>query len=188
MNIKYWRAAILAGIVVWGWSGISWKILPWHQAATRQFINEREVAQVLQSNAPIKGVYRLPGFYAEDRMGYGRCPDSRAGSGPYFFGVVQPDGRSLSYPIMHFLALVCDILAALIICWLIIKSKGLSFWKQVGLAMLMGVFAGIVICRNEWVWAGFSLGYTMVALMDLLIAWFFGGIVIAKTLMGKSKA
>lgn len=121
-------------------------------------------------------------------MGHGGVSDIKAyfERGLYFFCAVQPNGRDISYPVMHFLSLLCDVLAAFIVCWLVIKSKGLTFWKQVGLAMLVGLFAGIVMCRNEWVWGGFSLGYTMVSLMDLLIGWFFGGIVIAKTLKGKA--
>ena len=187
MNMKYWRAAILAGIIVWVWTGISWKILPWHQAATKQFRNETEVAQVIKENATTKGVYRLPGFFVDKGIGHGGMSDIKEyfKRGPYFFGAVQPEGRDISYPMMHFLSLMCDILAAFIVCWLILKAKGLSFWNQVGLAMLVGLFAGIVLCRNEWVWGGYSLGFAMVSVMDLLIGWFFGGIVIAKTLKSK---
>lgn len=180
MNIKFWRAAILAGIIVWVWSGVSWVILPWHQAATKQFRNESEVTQVLQDNTTSSGVYALPGLSVEYGVGHG---NSQQGS--YFFGPVHPEGRASSSYMLYFYSLFCSIVAAAIICWLILQAKGISFWKQVQFAMLMGLFAGVVLCNNDWVWAGYSRAYVAVSIVDLLIAWFFGGIVIAKNLANK---
>lgn len=164
-------------------------ILPWHQAATKQFRNETEVAQVLQDNTSTSGVYALPGLPVEYGVGHGSGGRSsvQGVQGIYFFGAVHPEGRAESDVMMHFYSLICNIVAAIIVCWLILQAKGLTFWKQVQFAMLIGLFAGVVLCNRDWVWGGFSRAYVAVSIMDLLIGWFLGGIVIAKNLASKRK-
>lgn len=51
------KAALLGGFIVFLWSIVSWKVLPFHQMNIQHFKNESRVSQVLMGNAPKSGVY-----------------------------------------------------------------------------------------------------------------------------------
>ncbi len=180
---RSWRAAIIGGFIVWVWSAFSWMVLPWHEAVIKRFRDEREVTQVLKENAPTSGVYRIPGLSLSS-PGTGAPLREWAHvykRSPLFFGAVQI-GEETTPPSPFFVSLICDILAALIICWILGKAPEITFWNQVYLSMLVGLFTGIMVCKSQWVFGGYSLSYTIVAVMELIVSWFIGGITIARVL------
>ena len=60
------KAALLGGVLAFVWSVCSWMVLPWHHRCFMEFSGEREVALVLQSNAPKKGIYLIPQYEFEE--------------------------------------------------------------------------------------------------------------------------
>ena len=51
---------ILASVVFFIWSAISWMALPWQRGIFKAFQNEAKMAQVLAEQAPVSGIYGLP--------------------------------------------------------------------------------------------------------------------------------
>ena len=51
---------------------------------------------------------------------------------------------------------------------------------------LAGLTIGFVSHFPYWNWFGFSTAYTLVIIVDSLIAWFLAGLVLAKFVEGKS--
>lgn len=193
MKKSLFRAAILGGIIVFIWGMASWMILPWHQVTLKAFTNEQRVASVIRENAPTPGVYIMPNFWAaknQDEMTNeakirAETGRDRMASGPVMFASIRPTGVNPSMSGTFFLGLIFQIIAAWIITWMLMQTKGLNFWGKVRYVTLFGLFAGIVSLLPAWNWWGFSVSYVVVGMMDLIIGWFLGGIVIAKVLAKK---
>ena len=190
MRNKLIRSAVLGGVVVFLWSSFSWMVLPWHQVSFKQFQNEEKVAEVIRENAPESGIYILPNtcaynkscdatnHEAKNRAAEGK---EKMALGPVVFASVQPFGvdPNMSRPI--FFAVLMNIIGAFIITWMVAKLNT-TYWGNVGYVVMMGLLVGLLGLLPEWNWWNFSLSYVIVGIMDLIIGWFFGGVVIARIL------
>src|SRR6185503_6407262 len=52
--------AVVASILQFVWSGISYKALTWHQGTMESFKDEAAMVKALNANAPKPGIYVLP--------------------------------------------------------------------------------------------------------------------------------
>jgi hypothetical protein len=184
--------ALLGGLVVFAWSAVSWMVLTWHNPTMNSFANEAAVAQVLMENAPTGGMYWLPGMPAgydkmkgDEKKAADAAMEERMKTLPFFYGVVQPRanfdmGRQMGASILF------DILAALLITGLVMKTGGMSYLGRVMFIVTVALAAGVIAVVPNWVWWHFGTGWTVVGLADIVIAWFLSGLVIAK--VGAPKA
>jgi len=81
------------------------------------------------------------------------------------------------------IGLISQVLSAWLITALLItaaKSKSLTYCAQVRFVMLIALTAGILCHLPNWNWWGFSTGYTLVAIVDMLIGGLLLGMVLAK--------
>jgi len=177
------KCALVGGLVVFLWGAFSWMVLPWHSATMMRFQDESEVAETIEDNTAMSGVYVLPNMCAAKAM---QDSDAQAEGakmmkeGPMMFCSVMKGGMQKSMVQMLITGFIIQVVAALIATWLLMHTKGLTFWKQVCFVTSMGLFAGVVGYLPCWNWWGFTLGYTVVGMLDLIIGWFLAGLVIAK--------
>ncbi len=183
---KLIRSAILGGIVVFLWGVVSWMILPWHQASIKQFQNESTVAQVILENAPEEGVYVLPNMFTFDRgeaseMAQQKVEEGRERMtrGPVMFAAISPLGVDPNMVGSLFISVIISIVGAGLIAWVVTQIKT-GFWGRVGYVTLLGFLVGFLGLLPSWNWWHFPFGYIAVGIMDLLIAWFLAGLIIAK--------
>jgi hypothetical protein len=162
---------------------ISWMMLPWHAQTLNKFTDECKVAQVIRNNAPTSGVYILPNMYAytdstsQQEMVKG---SSMMDKGPVVFASVMRDGMGKMTARPFVISLILQIIGAGIVTWMLMKTKGLSYRQQVGFVTLFGVAVAILGILPQWNWWGFSIGYTLSCMIDLVIGWFLAGLAIAK--------
>jgi hypothetical protein len=71
-------------------------------------------------------------------------------------------------------------IVAIFVAWMLLKTKGLSYAGRVSFVVIFALAASIVTDIPYWNWFGFDLQYTLVTVADLLIGWFFAGLVLAK--------
>lgn len=166
---RIFLSGILAGIVMFIWSAISWTLLPWHHWTINQFKNAAEVGKTIQANAPTSGIYLL---HTEETA-------NQPSSSPFIFASVAPDQMSSMVPYLLG-GLLIQILAALLISILVSLTQGLSYSKKVGFVVLFGLAAFVATELPYWNWFHFSTSYTLITLIDFLIECFLGGLVIAK--------
>ncbi len=181
------RCAIIGGIVVFLWGTISWMVLPWHEMTMHKFKNEKKVAQVIQENTEQSGVYVLPHFRAHEK-GMSKSEKNEAvmhgkemmKTGPVIFATVQKNGMKMEGPLPFVLALIVQIIAAYLITWLLLMTKVMPYMRQVGFVTTIALIAGIITYVPDLIWGGAAFGFTIVCMLDLIIGWFLGGLVIAK--------
>jgi hypothetical protein len=169
-------AVLVAAVVLFFWGFISWAVLPWHNAVANKFTNEAQVIQALKENSPQAGIYYLP-FAEEDHK-----PGQAAG-----FMNVLPNGFDMNMGKMMGMAIVGQVIAALLVVLLLCHTTGLSYWKRVGFITLTGLTIGYASHFPYWNWFGFSTSYVLVIIADTTIGWFLAGLVMAKLVLGKAE-
>jgi hypothetical protein len=178
--------ALLGGLVVFAWSAVSWMLLTWHNPTMHSFTNEAAVAQVLLDNAPRGGMYWLPGLppgyenlKGDEKKAAEAAMEQRMKTMPFFYGVVHPRAnfdmaRQMTASILF------DILAALLVTMLVMKTGGMTYGGRVMFIVTVGLAAALIGVVPNWVWWKFGTGWTVVGTADVVIAWFLAGLVIAK--------
>ena len=171
---------ILGGIALFAWCTVSWMFLPWHNATFRKFDQERVVEVVLQTNAPQKGIYLLPSP-ATGTPEEQKTTHERAAKGPFAFVVMSPNGWG-PMPFHIATGLLTQILGAGLVTGLLVlvKKPKAAFVEKFSFVVLFALAAGVVCHLPFWNWWGFSIGFTLLSLADLLIGWSLAGLVIAK--------
>jgi hypothetical protein len=168
---------ILGGIVLFLWSGISWMVIPWHAKTFNDFKSATQVTKVITENALISGIYTLP-----DMAHYKETPKNENHNAlmkaPIVFAAVHlEDGQAMKTGLMKEFAI--QLLAAFLVTWLLMQAKGLRYFGRVVFVTLFGFAAGVVSYLPLWNWFGFPCLFTSVAMADLIIGWYFAGLVIA---------
>ncbi len=163
--------AILGGLTAFLWSFISWDLLPWHEKQLRSFQNEDEVIAVIASHAPVSGNYLLPTGPSQEGMN----PDQKKAAeeirmqkmqkGPLVFAAVRREGFG-SFPRVLLTQLLYQILAALLLTWMLLQTSGLSYARRVAFLAIAGLAASVIADLPNWNWWGYSPAYTFVNLID----------------------
>jgi hypothetical protein len=177
---------LLGGIVVFAWSFISWTVLPWHTSQMLAFTNEAEVASVLSKNMTTAGIYYMPAspknyasLSAEERKAADARMEEKLKAGPTMFGVVLPN-EIMNMPKMMGVSLLFDILAALLITMLVMKTGDMTYAGRVSFIVTAALAVGIIAFVPFWIWFCYPTGWTLVMIADTLVGWLLAGLVIAK--------
>nr|NGX46595.1 hypothetical protein [Chlamydiota bacterium] len=62
----------------------------------------------------------------------------------------------------------------------LLKTKAMKYGRRVCFVTVVGLFLGLMSALPMWNWWAFPAGFTIVSILDPMIAWFFGGLVIAR--------
>jgi len=178
--------ALLGGIVAFAWSAVSWTMLTWHNPTMNSFTNEEAVAKVLAENAPVGGMYWLPGvppgydkMKGDEKKAAEKLMEDRMKTMPFVYGVVQPHA-TFDMPKQMGAGLLFDILGALLITMLVMKTGGMSYMGRVMFIVTIALAVGVIAVVPGWVWWHYGTSWTVIGMLDILIAWFLAGLVIAK--------
>lgn len=161
--------SVLAGVVLFVCSFVSWVVLPWHNMVANKFTNEASVSQVLKENAPRAGVYYLP--FSEQDHG-----PNQVGA----FANVLPQGTDMNMGKKMAVAVVGQIIGAFLVLTLLLQTHGLSYWRKVGFIALAGFSIGFVSHAPYWNWFEFSTPYVLVTIVDITVGWTLAGLAVAR--------
>lgn len=166
------RCSIVGGVVVYLWMMISWTLLPFHQMTMNRFENQDEIVTTLLDAAPADGIYVAP------FLGEGAEPITAPA--PYVFVNIKRgvNFQDSTRPIA--LGILTHIVGAFFITYLLLQAKTLRYWHRVFFVAIVGLIVGILGLVPAWNWAHFPPQWMLVGIVDAVIAWFLGGLVIAK--------
>lgn len=185
MSSKLVKAALVGGCIVFIWGMISWMVLPWHRHCLKKFSNESTVATVIKKNVSEDGIYILPNTFSYSE-GTSHSEMTKGmkmmEEGPFVFASVKVHGVGKMSAKPFVISLIIQIIGAFIVTWMLMKTKGLTFWRQVGFFTLFGLGVGILGLLPAWNWWGFSFSYVLVGIVDTAIGWFLAGLGVAKLL------
>jgi hypothetical protein len=173
------KAGILGGIVLFIWSAISWMVLPWHEQTIHSFKSGQAVVHAIKANVEKSGIYFFPAMHPEAIESNMEITQPATGHEPMIFASVHLEGMP-SMAMSMVIGFINAIVAALLVAWLLTKATGLNYIGRVGFVVVFALAAGIITDIPAWNWFRFDMQYTLVMLADMLIGWFFAGLVMAK--------
>ncbi len=175
MSRKALLGALLAALIVFVWSFVSHMLLPWWETNQQGFSNEEMVATTLMAGAAEDGIYILPRFDPNDEAGQARMAE-----GPVAFVAFTRGGMDPMAARPMILQFVFNLLIALFMARLMACVGGPSFTVRLRMVVVIAVIAGLMVHMPYWAWYGFAGGFTVVSMLDLVIGWFLGGLVLAR--------
>lgn len=185
------KCSIVGGVIVFIWYMISWMVLPWHTATMSEFKDERAVANVILENAPKDGMYVIPDMHksCDDKQEKKQDSDNYWDTSkmaekrdmPFIFtNVVRKAPKEEMMTKSIIVGVITQIIGAFLVTLLLLRTKALTYGGRVCFVSIIGLLLGFLSAVPMWNWWGFPVGYTIVGILDPFIAWFFGGLAIAK--------
>ncbi|HZS48714.1 MAG TPA: hypothetical protein VFC63_26820 [Blastocatellia bacterium] len=187
------KGTVLGGLVLFVWSAISWMVLPWRTWTMHGFSDEKTITQAIKTSVPQNGIYLLPAEQDTSAM----SPEQKKAAeenmmnqmmnGPMIFasvrlGPMRPFGLSLGIQVLG--QMVGAFLATLLLLNTSIQSYGKRLLFVLGIALSIAIMGNI----ENWNWWSFSTIYTLQQMADVLIGWFFAGLVISRMAIQKRLA
>lgn len=166
------RCSILGGVIVFLWSMLSWMILPIHKNMMNQFTDESRVVSEILDAAPKDGIYIYPTWSA--------FADAKEKVMPSLFVNVK---RNVNYGDMTaqmVIGLIMQIIGAGLITYLLLQAKTMKYWSRVKFVTIVGIAIALIGVAPVWNWWHFPGLWMTIEFFDIVIAWFLGGLVIAK--------
>ena len=185
--MKILIAAIVAGILVFGWGAVSHMVLPIRGGLVemKDLGTEQAVLDGLKSRLHEPGVYLLPqvGFESKDEAEQ-KAYAERYRQGPNAFLVYHPDGKELKMLPLLGIELLSNVAAAFVAALVVTRLRA-AFPTRVFVVMLMGLFAWLSIEVSYWNWYRFPDAYSLAQAIDQIGGWLLGGIAIGWMVKGK---
>lgn len=182
---KLIKGGVFGGIILFVWAAISWTLLNWHITTFEPFPNENTASEFIQS-LPTSGMYMLPMSFKlpnsasqVDKDAAMEENNQRKTKGPIVFAAVSKQGTNPNMFKEMGISLVSQIIAALLVTGLVLIKPHTQYSHRLFQVILFALAAGIVTHIPYMNWFVFSPYYTLISMLDLLIGWFFAGLVIS---------
>ncbi len=171
--------ALLGGIVLFAWGTISWMLIPWHEPYLQAFNDEAAVAEVLKANARNPGLYMMPSDHGapttEESWAEGA---RRMAEGPFIFGVVRTTHQDWNFGRLLLGSFLTQTIGAFIITALLLTTRIPRYFGRVLFVATLGGLVGVLGHLPSYNWWEFPAGWTLINIMDLVIGWALGGLVL----------
>ena len=185
--LKGLLAALLAGLLLSGWSYVSWEVIGLHQPALQTVAHESVVFETLGANLENSGAYFLPrrpstaDMNSRQKATVLRDWKNRRKEGPGVFLFYNREGTDPDDPTRYIRDLAINILACLLVVVVLVTlQQGLPGpMGRIMLVMLLGALTTVPHWMSM-IWFGAPLEYAIVASLDVLIGWFLASIIIAQ--------
>jgi hypothetical protein len=178
-------AALLAGAAVFAWGAVSWIVLLWHTGTIHDLTDGEPVVEMLGDRIESSGVYHYPGLGEE---GDEAAIAERYRRGPNINLLVwSAEGTEPSSPWPFARGFALNFVAALLAASLLTRSSPVlpRFRDRVLFVTLLGGFAAVATRLADWNWGLLPLDFNLVMAIDLTVAWFLAGLVLAWRIPGR---
>ncbi len=165
-------ASLLGAIIVFFYDFASWSLLSWH--TPQSFTSNDEVAEVIQKNAPVHGIYMIP---APTQTGE---TDAKAiTNGPFIYATVRPNKLTSSWSMLKPMAL--SFLLNLLLAWIIaiVMHKRSTYQSRVLVGIVFGIFAGLSASLPNAIWLELPALETIARLVDPIASWLLAALAMA---------
>jgi hypothetical protein len=164
-----WKGAVAGGLIAFAWSAISWMALPFHGKTLSNIPDPAAVIQGIGGEASPSGVYLL----MNDAKG------QKAPTDPFIFVSYHAKGWGSMRASMA-MGLLMQMVGGFFWTWILGKIPGLTLKDAALYGCFFGLCLGALGVMPNWVWWKFPLGYSLVYVLDGVIAWTIASVVIAR--------
>jgi hypothetical protein len=173
-------AAVLGGVVMFAWGAFSHMVLNLENGVFKPMPNEDAVSAAMKANISADGVYFMPGIdmMAKPSEAEQEAWAAKAKAGPTAFVVYHQLGDDVFTP-KQFATQFGSNLGSALIAAIILMFAGVGFARGVIITTLIGLAGWIAILIPYWNWYKFPFEFVRVDLIDQVVGWFLGGLVVA---------
>lgn len=186
-------AGVLAGVILFGWSAVSWMLLPFHEQVLRPIQQPRDKVVRFLSDLPEGGVFHYPGFpttadgsrptQAQFDAAFQQMRD-----GPVVSKMVFLPAGAEPFPPQNFaIGLAVHIAAGCIAAGMLRLASGrlANYGRRVLFVFGFGVVTLLARFVPESVWWGYPIDYAAVEAGDILTSWLLAGLVLGAMIRGR---
>jgi hypothetical protein len=189
MSTRILLAGILGGIAMFVWSAIAHMVLPLGEKGVREIPDEQSIVGAMKS-----AIGDQAGFYIFPGPGLGPKPTREQRSEAmkrmteefpkHASGLLiyHPPGRAFSFGKSLGTEFVTELLEAILVVFLLTRTRLQSFGARVGFVFVAGILAAIATNISYWNWYGFPANYTTAYMLTEVIGFICTGIVAALVL------
>jgi len=180
MMFKLIMGGIIGGVIAFICSFISWGVLSWHEVTINKFTDQDCVAQVIQENAHVDGVYIAPfeSFSPEKGQEFKKQEMQLRGK-PFIYAQVKTQGIDLCRPSYYIYSFLNQCVGAMLIGFLLKKMVKSTYGERLFCVIIMGLMVGFLGLVPSWIWFGAGYSYTLMMMLETLIQWLFAGLFLA---------
>ncbi len=181
MRGRMWLAGVLAGLAAFAWGAVSHMALGLGNVGIQALPNEAAVLSAMSQNVKGPGLYLFPAMGEKDQA---KMNEAYATQPRGLLAYAPAAGQSVPWgPLLGLQALI-DIVGGLIAAFVLATAapRLSGYLARVWFVAILGAFAAITILGPYWIWYGFPMSFVLASLVDNLLAWAVGGLVLAKML------
>jgi len=171
--------ALSGGIVAYLWGVLSWMILPWHMEKFSEVKNQDKFISLVKENFTESGIYLIPNFPKNPDPDVQNEYMRKKSEGPSGILFLNPHG-SVNFQSAMIVDIVLKLIYAALLSILSIFLALKCFYQRAFALTLFATMGGILIHLNNWNWWGYPLGFTLIEIFDLIVAWLLASLAIAK--------
>ncbi len=188
MTKRVLLGGVLAGVVMFLWGAVSHMALGLGDAGIQSLPSEDKVLDAMRENIKDGGFYFFPGEPEGTRTGNKVERDAATKAwtdkfrqGPHGILIYHPEGTEPMSPGQLLIQLVTDIALALVVAFLLgqVASAMKCFIGRVVFVGLIGLITGLAILVPYWNWYGYPANFTIANMVDQVIGFSLGGLVLA---------
>ena len=177
----YLKSAVVAAAIAFVWSMVSWMALPWHLDTMNGFEDEEGARAAFRSMATHgDGVYVIPNPSMATDEEAQAAHQRKLQEGPYIFINVAVGGMKGAMGPLMGIGFIANLLAAIAFTWLLSVTTGLSYWGKVVFVAIGATAGGFLALFPYYNWWSFPGDFIFLGILDITIAWFLGGLWLAK--------
>lgn len=182
-------ASILGGIVAFIFGMMSWMVLPFHMMTTDSIPDQPALLQAMNEHLPTSGVYLFP-YVDMEQEGAWEEMEKLHQAGPIGMIFFHKEGETPMPPSMMLWGLVVDVAAGFFIALLMAAwcvSGTPNYLQRVLFSTAIGAAGAIQSWGALWNWMYVEWDHSLVMGLDIILMWFFGGLVIAAIIKPKAQ-
>lgn len=185
MRDNWVMGGLLGGAAMFFWGALSHMLLPVGELGVRTALPAQEAAMVaaMQAALPEPALYLIPGSDPSQAM----TPEAqeawlaRVAAGPTALVAWNPGPGTALGPRPLAIELLSNLAACLIAAWVLTRlAPGTTYFRRVGVVVLLGLFAWVSIQVSYWSWYSFPDRYLAGQLVEQLVGCALAGVVIAR--------
>ena len=193
--MKILLAGILGGIVMFIWTSIAHMALPLGEAGIREIPNESAALSTMQSNiGENTGLYIFPGLGVskdasrQEKSEAMKHMSEKMAANPSGILMYHAPGRPFALGKSLGTEFGTELLAAILVVFLLAQTRIGSFAGRVGFVLVAGILAAISTNVSYWNWYGFPCVYTVSYMLIQIVGFLLVGIVAALVLPKRTPA
>lgn len=171
-------AAVLGGIVLYGWGMVSWMVLPFHGEAIDSLSNESATMAWLGEQVPGSGLYMFPAMPATMSGEPWQTYKQRHEAGPVGMLILTKGGPVMPPAVMA-TGFGINCLTALLAACLLAAAGLKHYVSRLIFMVALGLLIGVTADGLYWNWMLMPMDHTLAMGADRVIGLALAGLVLA---------